>query len=184
MLRTSLLVMALATPVFAQDTRSRYPAEQLRDLHLKRGPWEPGMVHREAVLFVQEQAGNPTGKLLFDVEKVLAVHSADQKQSFLPGKDYELAADGSAASSCCPAPASPSASRPICFLPKGSPNEHRASDRPPRHEPALRRGPLLPRHASRGDLRAPQGRRGPDTSPPSPARTARTRSPSCGTRSR
>src|SRR5262245_47075887 len=38
------------------------------DLHLLGGPWHPGPVYRESVLFTQRTAGLPSATLLFDAE--------------------------------------------------------------------------------------------------------------------
>lgn len=69
--------------------------EQLPSLHLLRGPWDGGTVHRESVFFVKPADGKPAARLLFDAEKVVAIHRADGKQTFEAGKDYQLSDDGS-----------------------------------------------------------------------------------------
>ena len=70
-------------------------AEQLPGLHLLTGPWDGGTIHRESVLFVRGQGGEPSAKLLFDADRILAVRAADGLRSFEEGRDYRLAPDGS-----------------------------------------------------------------------------------------
>lgn len=91
-----MLMLALACLAMAADSDKPRPvAEQLPDLQLLRGPWHLGTIHRESVFFIQEGEGKPAAKLLFDAERVLAVHRADGKQAFQADKDYQLTADGS-----------------------------------------------------------------------------------------
>ncbi|MEI8381582.1 MAG: sulfatase-like hydrolase/transferase [Planctomycetota bacterium] len=69
--------------------------EQLPGLHLLEPFWRSATVYRESVLCVRE--GNDeaaTGKLLFPVDKILAVHSADGRTQFQPGTDFTLSPDG------------------------------------------------------------------------------------------
>jgi len=117
-----MLLLATACLATAAENEKPWPVdEQLADLHLLRGPWDLGTIHRESVLFVQDAEGKPAAKLLFDAEKVLAVHRADGKQAFQSDKDYQLTADGSSL-------ALPEASRiPFrklaeLYPPKGAPN--------------------------------------------------------------
>lgn len=70
-------------------------AEMLPELHLLEPIWRSKTVRRESVLFVSEEADHPaTGKLLFPVTTILAIHSADGRTQFELGKDVELAPDG------------------------------------------------------------------------------------------
>ena len=95
--------------------------EQLPSLHLLRGPWDGGTVHRESLFFVTPADGKPTARLLFDAEKIVAVHRADGKQAFEAGKDYQLSDDGS--SLLLPEGSRiPSRKENELFVPKGSPN--------------------------------------------------------------
>lgn len=77
-----------------KDEPARTVMEQLPELHLLHGPWEPGTIHRESVFFVQGAEGKPAAKLLFDAEKVLTVQRADGKQTFQAEKDYQLTSTG------------------------------------------------------------------------------------------
>ncbi|OAI40997.1 hypothetical protein AYO40_00515 [Planctomycetaceae bacterium SCGC AG-212-D15] len=95
--------------------------EQLPSLHLQRGPWVEGTVHRESVFFVKRTDGKPTAKLLFDAEKVLAVHRGDGKQTFEAGKDYQLTGDGSSLV-LLEGSRIPFRKETELFVPKGSPN--------------------------------------------------------------
>jgi acyl-CoA thioesterase I len=104
--------------------RPKSPAtieEQLPSLHLLHGPWLTGTIHRESVFFLKSGDGNPAAKLLFDAEKIIAVHRADSEQTFEAGKDYRLSDDASAL-------VLPEGSRIVfrkesdLFVPKGSPN--------------------------------------------------------------
>jgi lysophospholipase L1-like esterase len=138
MLRSAVLILAstvVATPALAEEktpvraTPGATLAEQVPDLHLLRGPWEPGTVYRESILFVQGKEGPPAARLLFDADKVLTVHTAEGKQRFEEGKDYRLASDPTRL-------ILPSGSRITFrkeadfFLAKGSPNSigHRKDD--------------------------------------------------------
>jgi acyl-CoA thioesterase-1 len=69
--------------------------DQLPGLQLLQGPWDKGDVHRESVLFVRGKNGPPSAKLLFDAERVLTVQGADGVRSFVAGRDYQVAPDGS-----------------------------------------------------------------------------------------
>ena len=73
----------------------RLPLEKmLPELHLLEPPWRSEVVYRESVVFVQDAAGSQSlGKLLFPAQEILAVHRADGRAMFLPGRDYQLAAD-------------------------------------------------------------------------------------------
>jgi lysophospholipase L1-like esterase len=69
--------------------------DMLPSLHLLEPFWNSDVDHGESVLFVQDAAGGPaTGKLLFAPGRVLTVRSADGRQVYEAGKDYDLAADG------------------------------------------------------------------------------------------
>ena len=69
-------------------------SEQLPGLHLLRGPWDGGPVHRESVLFVKGATGKPSSKLVYEIGQVLSLRSADGSQLFQEGRDYQLAAEG------------------------------------------------------------------------------------------
>ncbi|WP_435010175.1 alpha/beta fold hydrolase [Tundrisphaera lichenicola] len=101
----------------------------LPGLHLLQGPWDGGTIHRESVLFCGATKSSPTARLLFDVERVLSVKSADGSRSFEEGRDYQLAPDGSALI-LPPGSRIPSLSESDLFLPKGAPHSigHRAGD--------------------------------------------------------
>lgn len=86
----------LATTAHAQDSapKPRPVKEQLPDLHLLHPPWNSATIHRESLFFVKPADGQPAARLLFDAEKILAVHRADGKARFEAGKDFQLADDG------------------------------------------------------------------------------------------
>ena len=69
--------------------------DMLTDLHLLEPFWRSTTVYRESVLCVQD-AGEPaaSGKLLFPVKKILAIHSADGSRQFKDGTDFRLSPDG------------------------------------------------------------------------------------------
>ena len=70
-------------------------AETLPDLHLLEPFWRSGIVFRESVLCVEDNANQPaTGKLLFPAVKILAVHSADGRSQFQEGIDFTRSDDG------------------------------------------------------------------------------------------
>jgi lysophospholipase L1-like esterase len=72
-------------------------------------------------MFVQTGDGRPTAKLLFDAEKVMAVHGADGKHAFEADKDFQVAPDGSGL--LLPAASRiPFRKHSDLFPPKGSPN--------------------------------------------------------------
>ena len=116
----SILVVAHAEDSPANSDKPAAIDEQLSSLHLLHGPWTGGTVYRESLFFVKPAEGKPAARLLFDVDKVLAIHRADAKQTFEAGKDYQLPDDGSSL-------VLPDSSRvPIrqeseLFVPKGSP---------------------------------------------------------------
>ncbi|WZO96274.1 SGNH/GDSL hydrolase family protein [Isosphaeraceae bacterium EP7] len=91
------LIGLVATPARAEDPQPR-PApisERLPDLHLLKGPWDGGTIHRESVLFIKGADGKPSARLLYDAERVLEVRSADGLRSFENETDYQLTPDGS-----------------------------------------------------------------------------------------
>lgn len=90
-------LVGLLLPVTHGAEKDKPPAsvmEQLPELHLLSGPWLLGTIHREGLFFVKGTEGKPSARLLFDAEKVLAVHRADGKQTFEADKDFQLSADG------------------------------------------------------------------------------------------
>lgn len=116
-------------PARKHDWHSGWVAEAVRavlgkeapDISLSTAPWEPGPITGESVLFIQPKDGQPAAKLLFDVNKVLTVQSADGKKTFEAGKDFELAADGSGL--LLPAGSRiPFRKETDLFPPKGAPN--------------------------------------------------------------
>lgn len=71
-------------------------AETLPDLHLLEPFWRSKTVYRESVLFVQETPHQPaTGKLLFPVKRMIAVHSANGRTPFALETDFTINPDGS-----------------------------------------------------------------------------------------
>ena len=67
----------------------------LTGLDLLRGPWDGGPIHRESLLFVKGSDGKPAAKLLYDVERALAVASASGKTTYEARRDYRITPDGS-----------------------------------------------------------------------------------------
>ena len=120
------VILLTLSPALAQAPASKSDKppsiqEQLPSLHLLRGPWDGGTVHRESLFFVKPADGKPVARLLFDAEKVMAVHRADGKQTFEAGKDYQLSDDGS--SLLLPEESRiPFRKESELFVPKGSPN--------------------------------------------------------------
>jgi lysophospholipase L1-like esterase len=94
-----------------------------------QGPWDPGVVHRESVLFLRGRDGRASAKLLYDVEKVLAVHRADGRESFEAERDYVIDPDR-AGLSLSPDSRIAFLEESELFRPKGSPHSigHRAGD--------------------------------------------------------
>lgn len=90
-----MLAAAYSADDSAKADKPPTAEEQLPSLHLLSGPWIEGTVYRESLFFVKPDDGRPSAKLLFDAEKVIAVHRADAKQTFESGKDYQLKEDGS-----------------------------------------------------------------------------------------
>ncbi len=84
-----------ADPPSAPGDAARVPLEKmLPDLHLLEPVWRTNTVHRESVVFVQDAVGGEVlGKLLFPVEKILAVHRADGRATFQAGRDFNVASD-------------------------------------------------------------------------------------------
>src|SRR5262245_58824496 len=85
-----LLAVAQGEDGPAKDEKPPTVEEQFPSLHLLPGPWIDRTVYRESVFFVKPGNGKPNTKLLFDAEKILAVHRADAKQTFEVGKDCQL----------------------------------------------------------------------------------------------
>jgi len=123
-------VVSLSAIIAKQPDKAAPPqsvAEQLPGLHLLKGPWESGVIHRESVLFVQGKDRQPRAKLLIDAAQILKVHTADGKRTFEVEKDYQLTPDGSGL--LLPLGSRiPFRKQGELFLPKGAPNSigHRA----------------------------------------------------------
>jgi arylsulfatase A-like enzyme/lysophospholipase L1-like esterase len=70
------------------------PEKMLSELHLLDPFWRSTTVYRESVLFVQEGTDPlAKGKLLFPAQRILAVHSANGKESFTENVDFHLSPD-------------------------------------------------------------------------------------------
>jgi lysophospholipase L1-like esterase len=96
---------------------------------LLRGPWDGGEVLGESLLFIKGAEGAPTAGLLYDVDRVTAVRSADGLKTFEAGRDFRVLADGSGLE-LTPDSRIPFLSESDLFRPKGSPLSigHKAGD--------------------------------------------------------
>jgi lysophospholipase L1-like esterase len=92
--------------------------------------WRAGVIHRESLVCVRDDEGQPAvGKLLFPAEKILAVHSADGRQTFEAGRDFELSPGGRQLS-LLPKSRIPQLGAADLFPPKGAPRSipHKTGD--------------------------------------------------------
>jgi hypothetical protein len=88
-----LLLLSVIMPVRAQGPSPA--AGAVEAARLLRGPWDAGEVLGESVLFVKGAEGPPKARLLYDIDRVTAVKSADGRTTFEIGRDLRPLADGS-----------------------------------------------------------------------------------------
>ncbi|MGV3606755.1 MAG: SGNH/GDSL hydrolase family protein [Planctomycetaceae bacterium] len=86
-----LVAMGMA-PEYGQGQEhvARIPeAAELNGMHLSEPFWKSSVIHGESLIFFRaEEKGPAVGKLLYKPSKILAVKSADGKQTFVEGKDF------------------------------------------------------------------------------------------------
>lgn len=87
----SLLVACVVQAAEPAATTTAKPSleSMLPDLHLLEPIWNGDTVHRESLIFVRDEEGQPAvGKLLYPAEKILAIHRADGAHVFEAGRDF------------------------------------------------------------------------------------------------
>lgn len=83
-------IMVSAADVPVDETRAA-TIKMLPALQLLQPPWTSLVVHRESTVLLQEKEGESLiGRLAFPAEEITAVQSADGKQTFTLGKDFQL----------------------------------------------------------------------------------------------
>lgn len=82
-----------AAEVPAEGSRAATIA-MLPELHLLQPPWVSAVIDRESTILLQAKGGEPAiGRLAFVADEILNVRSADGKQTFTLGKDFQLGPD-------------------------------------------------------------------------------------------
>ena len=96
------LLLAACLPAWADEPAATPAAEtrpsveqMLPELRLLKPIWLGTVVHRESVMFVQDDPTKPaTARLLFPATEILAIHSADGQTTYELGKDVALSPSG------------------------------------------------------------------------------------------
>ncbi|MDR3622409.1 MAG: SGNH/GDSL hydrolase family protein [Paludisphaera borealis] len=99
MLRSGCVVLGVlawtTSPASAQQATSPAAGAPIEAARLLQGPWGQGEVHGESVLFIKGKEGAPKARLLYDIDRVTVVRSADGLKAFEAGRDFRPLADGS-----------------------------------------------------------------------------------------
>jgi lysophospholipase L1-like esterase len=119
----------LISPVHAQEPSPKEAGATVEEARLLRGPWDSGEVLGESLLFLKGAEGPPKARLLYDVDRVTSVKSADGRTTFEVGRDLRPLADGSGFELTADSRI-PFLNESDLFKPKGSPLSigHKAGD--------------------------------------------------------
>jgi len=87
------MLLLVIMPIRAQEPGPT--AGTVEPARLLRGPWDAGEVLGESLLFIKGAEGPPRARLLYDIDRVTSIRSADGKTAFELGRDLNPLADGS-----------------------------------------------------------------------------------------
>ncbi len=89
----TLSMTANAADVPTDEARAA-TINMLPELHLLQPPWVSAVVYRESTILLEAKDGEPAiGRLAFAADEILTVQSADGKQTFQLGNDFQLGGD-------------------------------------------------------------------------------------------